>query len=142
MQHYSRLIILVAVAVAVFPLVGCDAPAKPAVAVVAATKKPMGTAPRPLKLTEKEAKYLGIEFAEVTKSGTQLVVPYNTLLYSATGLEWVFISPEPNTFIRTEIKVEKIVGETVFLAKGPAVGTKLVTYGAAELYGIEFGVGK
>jgi hypothetical protein len=45
-------------------------------------------------------------------------------------------------FARTAIKVDSIEGEKVYYTKGPATGTKVVTMGAAELYGIEFGVGK
>lgn len=140
MQHYSRWIVVVAVAVAVLPVAGCDESFKSAKAVTA--KKPQEAGPRRIVLTETETKHLGIEFAHVTQNGKQLVAPYNALLYDASGSEWVFVSPEPNVYTRTPIKVEKIEGETVYLMQGPTVGTKLVTHGAAELYGIEFGVGK
>ena len=142
MQHYSRWIIVVAVAVAVLPVAGCDGTSTPPKAMAAAVKKPEESGPKRITLTETEAKNLGIGFAEVTQEGAQLIAPYNTLMYDASGREWVFISPEPNVFMRSEIKVVKIEGEKVFLAQGPAAGTKLVTDGAAELYGIEFGVGK
>lgn len=142
MQHYSRWIIVVAVAVAVLPVAGCDGTSTPTKAMAAAVKKPEESGPKRITLTETEAKNLGIGFAEVTQEGAQLIAPYNTLMYDASGREWVFISPEPNVFMRSEIKVVKIEGEKVFLAQGPAAGTKLVTDGAAELYGIEFGVGK
>ena len=142
MQHYSRWIIVVAVAVAVLPVAGCDGTSTTTKAMAAAVKKPEESGPKRIKLTETEAKNLGIGFAEVTQEGAQLIAPYNTLMYDASGREWVFISPEPNVFMRSEIKVVKIEGEKVFLAQGPAAGTKLVTDGAAELYGIVFGVGK
>lgn len=142
MQHYSRWIIVVAIAVAILPVSGCDKPSTSAKANAATVKKPEEPGPKRITLTDTEAKNLGIAFVEVTQEGAQLVAPYNTLLYDATGKEWVFISPEPNVFMRAEIKVEKIEDEKVFLVQGPAAGTKLVTDGAAELYGIEFGVGK
>ena len=95
-----------------------------------------------ITLKDIETKRLGIEFAEVTMSGERLTMPYNALLYDPSGGEWAFASAEKNVYARTALKVEAIEGGKVYLAKGPAVGTKLVTYGAAELYGIEFGVGK
>ena len=95
-----------------------------------------------ITLKDIETQRLGIEFAEVTKSGERLTMPYNALLYDPSGGEWAFASAEKNVYARTALKVEAIEGDKVYLAKGPAVGTKLVTNGAAELYGIEFGVGK
>ena len=97
---------------------------------------------RRITLSETSAKRLGIEFAEVKGSAERLEAPYNALLYDAHGGEWVFVSPAPNVFKRTDIKVDSIEGERVYYTAGPAAGTKVVTMGAAELYGIEFGVGK
>ena len=83
-----------------------------------------------------------VDFAEVTTSGQRLEAPYSALLYDASGREWVFISPQPNVFTRTDIKVEVIEGDRMYYSQGPAAGTKVVTSGIAQLYGIEFGVGK
>jgi hypothetical protein len=95
-----------------------------------------------ITLKEIESKRLGIDFVEVTKTGERLTMPYNALLYDPSGGEWAFAGIEPNVYARTALKVEAIEGDKVYLSSGPAVGTKLVTNGAAELYGIEFGVGK
>ena len=142
MQLHNRWIIVFAAAA--LPLMGCDrAPATTKAAAPAAAKAELGPGGvKRIKLTDLETKRLGIAFVEVTKTGERLTVPYNTLLYDASGGEWAFSNPEPNIYMRTGLKVEAIEGDKVFLAKGPAVGTKLVTDGAAELYGIEFGVGK
>ena len=109
-------------------------------------------------LSPEASKRLGIQFADVTAgdatggiaaatSGTPASdpgaqLPYNALLYDASGGEWVFVSPAPNVYMRTAVKVERIDGDKVMVSKGPAPGSKVVTMGAAELYGIEFGVGK
>ena len=93
-------------------------------------------------LSAEASRRLGIQFADVTGSGDHAELPYNALLYDASGGEWVFVSPAPNVYMRTEVKVEKIEGDKVIYSKGPAPGGKVVTMGAAELYGIEFGVGK
>ena len=101
---------------------------------------------RRVTLSAQASKRLGIQFADVTAgasasdSGAEL--PYNALLYDASGGEWVFVSPAPNIYMRTAVKVERIDGDKVIVSKGPAAGSKVVTMGAAELYGIEFGVGK
>lgn len=140
MQQYSNWIITIMVAT--LPLAGCGKgtakapPESPA----AVEKQASGIARITLK--GRAAERLGIEFAEVKKAGQRLEAPYKTLLYDTSGREWVFISPEPNVFMRTEVKVEHIDGETVYFAKGPPAGTKLVTSGIAQLYGIEFGVGR
>ena len=143
MQHDFRAII--AVAGAALLLAACDkgvatSPAKAAAPAAAAPQQP--GAVRRITLKEAEVKSLGIAFAEVTKDGERLTAPYGALLYDANGGEWIFINPEPAVFTRSPIKVESIVGDKMYLARGPDAGTKLVTHGAAELYGIEFGVGK
>ena len=104
--------------------------------------KPSTVEIRRITLSETSSKRLGIEFADIKGSAERLEAPYNALLYDANGGEWVFTSPAPNVFARTAIKVDAIEGEKVYYTKGPASGTKVVTMGAAELYGIEFGVGK
>jgi hypothetical protein len=141
MQRYGGWIIAI-MAAALLPLAGCGKgtaktpPESPA----AVEKQASGVARITLK--GRAAERLGIEFAEVKNAGKRLEAPYRTLLYDATGREWVFVSPEPNVFMRTEVKVDQIDGDTVYFSKGPAAGTKLVTTGIALLYGIEFGVGK
>lgn len=134
----------IVVAVVLLASSGCDrakvvaepTPAPAAVAIV----EPGGV--KKITLREIEARRLGIAFAEVTKTDDRLTMSYSALLYDPTGKEWAFASPEPNIFVRTPVKVAAIEGDKVFLAEGPPVGTKLVTAGAAELYGIEFGIGK
>lgn len=142
MQLHNRWVILIAAAM--LPLVGCDkggaTKADPPKAAAAAKTEPGGV--MRITLKDLETKRLRIEFAEVAKDGERLTMPYSALLYDPSGGEWAFMSSEANVYMRTPLKVEAIEGDKVFLAKGPAVGTKLVTAGAAELYGIEFGVGK
>ena len=42
--------------------------------------------------------------------------------------------------MRQKIKVDHIDGDKAILAQGPAAGTKVVTVGAAELFGSEEGI--
>lgn len=140
MQHHTGWII--AIMVAALPLAGCGKGTAKTVPEAPATVEKQESGIGRITLKVRAAERLGIEFVEVTKSGQRLEAPYAALLYDASGGEWVFISPQPNVFTRTEIKVELIEGDRLYFSKGPAAGTKLVTSGAAQLYGIEFGVGK
>jgi len=139
---------LIAAAIAAMLLTGCErsstASAPPTARAAAPVAAPDAAAagPRRIKLPAVEAEHLGIAFSEVTRDGERLIAPYEALLYDPNGGEWVFVSPEPAVFTRSAVTVESIEGNRMVLAKGPEAGTKLVTHGAAELYGIEFGVGK
>src|SRR5262245_44679458 len=144
MQTDYRWIIVCAAAVTL-PLAGCDVAhttSKASAAPAAAVTETGPDGIKRIKLTDLAVKRLQIELADVTESNTRLTVPYNTLLYDASGHEWAFTNPEPNVYTRTPLKVAAIEGNKVFLAEGPPAGTKLVSHGAAELFGIEFGVGK
>ena len=100
-------------------------------------------------LTEKAAERLGIETApigdaEVVREGSSgnRVIPYGAVLYETNGDAFVYTNPEPLTFVRAPISVDYIEGELAVLLDGPPSGTAVVTVGAAELLGAEFGVGK
>jgi hypothetical protein len=67
----------------------------------------------------------------------QKVVPYRAVYYDAKGAPWVYVNGTPLTFQRQRIGVERIVGDLAVLSEGPAVGTPIVTVGAAMLYGAE-----
>jgi hypothetical protein len=66
-------------------------------------------------------------------------VPYGALVYDANGKTWVYTNPESRTYIRAAVTVDRITGNVVQLRSGPAAGTDVVTVGAAELFGAEFG---
>jgi len=78
---------------------------------------------------------------EVAVSGAAMrsVVPTSSMLYDAKGKTWVYTSPEPMVFVRHAITVDHIDGDRVVLSDGPASGTTVVTVGAAELLGTEYG---
>jgi len=98
-------------------------------------------------LTEKAAERAGIETALVAdagavregSSGTR-TVPYGAVLYDAKGNVFVYTNPEGLTYVRAAITVDYVEGDLAFLSDGPPSGTKVVTVGAAELYGAETGI--
>lgn len=72
----------------------------------------------------------------------RLVVPRSAILYDVYGGTWVYENTAPQTFVRRRVEVRDALGELAALSRGPAIGAKVVTDGAAELFGTEFGAGK
>jgi RND family efflux transporter MFP subunit len=70
------------------------------------------------------------------------VVPYSAILYDIHGGTWVYENPQPLVFIRRRVELDYVDQNLAVLKRGPASGTKVVTVGAAELFGTEFGGGK
>jgi hypothetical protein len=98
-----------------------------------------------LTLTAKAAERLGIRTKPVLAGkigGTpRRIVPYSAVLYDANGDTWVYANLEPLVYVRERVTVAYIQGGQAVLTDGPPEGTPVVTVGAGELYGTEFGVG-
>ena len=75
-------------------------------------------------------------------AGESLVVPHSAVVHDFNGGAWVYEQTAPLTYVRRRVFVERVSGQDAILANGPAVGVKVVTAGAAELFGTEFGSGK
>jgi len=75
-------------------------------------------------------------------SEERLVVPYSSILYDMHGSAWVYERTEPHVYVRRRVELHHVLDELAILSRGPAVGSKVVGAGAAELFGTEFGVGK
>jgi membrane fusion protein, heavy metal efflux system len=71
-----------------------------------------------------------------------LVVPRAAVLHDAYGGSWVYEARPSHAFVRRRVSVRDLVDGLAVLDQGPPSGTKVVTTGAAELFGTEFGVGK
>jgi hypothetical protein len=69
------------------------------------------------------------------------VVPYSSLWYDTQGQTWVYVSPQPRTFIRHKVDIDYIEGDIAVLKDGPPNGTVVASQGVAEIYGSEFEVG-
>jgi hypothetical protein len=90
--------------------------------------------------TAESAARAGVRLAEIRRSGGHKVAPYAALLYDPAGKTYIYASSGPLTFIRRQVQVARIDGDVVVLAAGPPVHTKVVTVGAAEVYGAELDV--
>ena len=70
------------------------------------------------------------------------VVPAAAVLYDIHGGTWVYENTAPQAFTRRRVEIRYVNGNDAVLARGPKPGAKIVTAGAAELFGTEFGIGK
>ena len=100
-----------------------------------------GSAVRQVTLTEDAEHRLGIATAAVQTSGGNAVVPTAAVLYDANGKTWVFTNPRAHVYIRAEVGIDEIKGDSTVLSAGPPADTLVVTVGVAELFGAESGVG-
>jgi hypothetical protein len=128
--------------IACLPLAACSqAPATTPEDRPATVEHLEGAEPTRVTLTEDAAKRLDIQTATVRDAednGAQRkVIPYSAILYDTQGDTWTYTNPEPLTFVRHHIVVDRIEGDQAFLSDGPSSGTAVVTVGAEELYGSE-----
>jgi hypothetical protein len=139
MKRFARS--LVCLAVVGLVLTGCNQASTSAPKEEAIHIEEQASGLKQLTLSERAAERLGVEVAEVAGSGSSLTVPYAAVIYDAQGKTWSYVNMAPLVYLREEIVVDRIDGDTAILSKGPAAGTSVVTTGSAELYGAETGVG-
>jgi len=87
--------------------------------------------------TAEAAKRADVHTVPVREIAHHRVIPYAAIIYDDAGKTYAFVSAKPLEYLRTPIKVAKIAGDEVQLAGGLAVGTAVVTTGAAEVYSAE-----
>jgi multidrug efflux pump subunit AcrA (membrane-fusion protein) len=87
--------------------------------------------------TQEGAARVGLRTGEIRERGGAKVAPYAALIYDAEGKTYVYTVTEPRTFLRQEVEVDRIDGNRVLVTDGPPAGTRVVTTGAAEVYGTE-----
>ena len=91
--------------------------------------------------TAEGARRVGLQTAPVRRRGTREVVPYAAVIYDAEGKTFVYRTTGRLTFVREGVDVERIAAADAFLTRDPGPGTRVVTVGAAEVYGAEVEVG-
>lgn len=69
-----------------------------------------------------------------------LVLPASAMVLDFDGGAWVYECLGGGVFRRRRVQVHRRAGETLVLTRGPAKGTCVVSVGAMELLGAEFGV--
>jgi hypothetical protein len=91
-----------------------------------------------VKLADEIAARIDLQTAKVDVNGTGKVVPHLALIYNPDGKAFVYTKPKRQTYVRAPVNVDRVEGDQVMLAKGPPVGTVVVTVGAAELLATEY----
>jgi len=84
------------------------------------------------------AERAGVQTAPIRQNGDRKIMPYSALIYTSDGKTYAYRSPEPLTYVRQEIKIDRVDGDSVVLSEGPPAGTEVVTVGTAEVYGTDF----
>lgn len=69
-----------------------------------------------------------------------LSVPASAIVRDIYGGEWVYRKTAANNYIRQRIEVASVSGGSAILGRGLAHGAEIVSVGAMELFGTEFGV--
>jgi RND family efflux transporter MFP subunit len=70
-----------------------------------------------------------------------LVVPDTAVLYDIHGAAWVYEDLGGNAYVRRRVEIARHAGNRAVVRRGLAEGKNVVTAGAAELFGTEFGAG-
>ena len=92
-------------------------------------------------LTDIAEQRIDLKTVAIEQAANGMQIPYAALLYDPEGSTWAFVKIGDHTFQRQPVAVDHIAGDTVFLTDGPKAGSEVVVIGAAELYGVEVGVG-
>ena len=138
-----RLAAFSVLAALVLPVAGCaKVPGEEEEAEKAAKVEKVGDQSKVI-LLEEAAERLGIETAEVAPlpAGGESV-PYSAVIYDAEGHAWVFTTGEELSYVKAPITIDRIDGDRAILTEGPPAGTEVVSQGAAELFGVEDGIGE
>lgn len=93
-------------------------------------------------LSAQGAQRIGVqtELARSRSGRVGVTVPFSAVVYDSSGKAYAFTSPAPLTFTEVPVRISHISGSTAYLSSGPPAGTRVVTVGAEELFGVQTGV--
>jgi hypothetical protein len=80
--------------------------------------------------------------ADVFYQLARLAAPLGALVYDQSGGSWVYVKTGERSYARRRVAIQGFADGWAILSLGPPAGTPVVTHGAAELLGTEFGAGK
>ena len=142
LAHHRHWIAVVALVAAVGTSACVEAPSDERVIDEPATVEEIGADETRIILTEQAAERLSIETAPVERAGGQAVVPSGALMLDPAGVYWVYTNPSPLVFVPQQVTLDREDDNGLaYLVEGPPPGADVVTLGAAELYGVEHGIG-
>jgi hypothetical protein len=70
------------------------------------------------------------------------VIPHKAVLHDIHGGQWVYAHTSAHTYTRRRVQIARTAGNDAVLSSPLPAGTRVVTDGAAELFGTEFVTGK
>jgi len=121
---------------------GCGANADSAESAESFTRTDDGGTVR-LSVDPEAVERLGIESetvsADASGDGVE-AIPAAALLYAPDGSTFVYTRGDATTFGRHPVSVQRMEGGYAWVRDGPPAGSAVVTQGAAELTGMEFGL--
>jgi hypothetical protein len=141
-RSIRRIVAFSALAALALPLSGCAKVRQEDQQVEKAARVEKVGDTRRVILLQQAATRLGIETAAVAQDGPNQTVPYAAVIYDAEGHAWVFTTSEALAYVKAPITIDHIDGDRAVITAGPPVGTAVVTQGAAELFGVEDGIGE
>jgi len=77
-----------------------------------------------------------------SKGRSGVMVPTAAVLYDVQGGTWVYVNETGYVYRRQRVELIETQEGKAYLGRGLNAGTRVVTAGAAELFGTEFGAGK
>jgi hypothetical protein len=83
---------------------------------------------------------VGVTLPMTGATSSGLSVPTSAIVRDINGGEWVYAKTAPDSYVRQRIEVALTQGDRAILSRGLSNGAEVVTVGAAELFGTEFGV--
>ena len=72
----------------------------------------------------------------------ELTVSREAIILDYFGGTWVYEKTAEHTYVRRRVIVDRVAGPVAVLASGPKKETVVVTKGAAEMAGTDFGFSK
>jgi hypothetical protein len=106
------------------------------------TERVKGTNIVRVVMTASAVRRIGVRTMPVARDGAaagHTLIPAEAVLYDPDGATWAYTRPKLDVFQRVDIDVAGIDGRSAVLVRGPPVGTAVVTVGATEIWGVEYG---
>lgn len=70
---------------------------------------------------------------------SSLAAPWSAVVIDSYGGTWVYVNTKPHQFVRRRIEIAFVIDGLAVVNRGVDEGMQVVTEGAAELFGTEFG---
>ena len=125
-------------------LAACGTPVESEPEIPAQVVPVAGTTLKQVRLTPLAVQRIALQTATVQRlpagSAATESVPLSAVLYLSDGTMWVYVVAGTMTYQRASVTIVSTTGDTAMLLAGPPPGTQVVTVGAAELLGSEYGV--